>query len=287
MIGLFDSGSGGLTILDALQKRFPDQAFLYLGDHARAPYGHRSTGDILRYTEEGVDLLIREGASLVILACNTAAATALRHLQQQWLPEQFSTVKPSDRPNILGVLVPMVEAVTEVVWDKTAPNLNISAKDHVLLFATRKTIQSGAYREEVAKRAPNIRWSEVACPGVVDAIEGGAGLRPLEGLIRGYIADAFDQFGPPDKIILGCTHFPIVENIFKQALMEKDNGKKITLFSQPFLVAESTAAYLNRHPVHISDKSGETRILTTGDLSTVSPWLIPLLQGRHTEKVLL
>ena len=200
MIGVFDSGSGGLTILDALHRHMPEQEFLYLGDHANAPYGHRSNEQIVEMTRTNIRTLFEAGCSLVVLACNTAAAVALRTLQQQWLPEAY----PDRR--ILGVLVPMVEAITGVPWSQQHPGAVISQapRKTILLFATQKTVSSGAYLEEVAKRAPNIRLVQKACPGLVDAIEGASGPRPLAGLIEGYVAEALEDAGTrPDAALLG------------------------------------------------------------------------------------
>lgn len=250
MIGVFDSGSGGLTILQALQKTMPEQDFLYLGDHKNAPYGHRQNDQIVELTKTGVEHLMQNGCNLVILACNTAAAIALRSLQQNWLEKAF----PGNR--ILGVLVPMVEAITGVDWASSMADKSIS--DEILLFATRKTVSSGAYREEVAKRAPNIKLIEKACPGLVDAIEGGAGAAPISGMISGYVSELGSLNA--SAAVLGCTHFPIVENQFMSAL-----GPATTIVSQPDVVAASLRDYLLRHPEFASKGRGTTRYLTTGD----------------------
>lgn len=262
MIGVFDSGSGGLTILEALHRRMPDQDFLYLGDHANAPYGHRSNERIVDLTRDGVETLFEAGCSLVILACNTAAAVALRTLQQKWLPRAY----PGRR--ILGVLVPMVEAITGVPWSQEHPGENITRPDGktILLFATQKTVNSGAYLEEVAKRAPNIRLVQKACPGLVDAIEGAAGPRPLTGLIEGYVLEALeDAGGKPDAALLGCTHFPLVRPYFEAALPEG-----VELLSQPNVVATSLEGYLKRHPEFAHKGSGKVKLLTTGRPSDVN-----------------
>ncbi|WP_262693976.1 glutamate racemase [Kordiimonas aquimaris] len=256
MIGVFDSGSGGLTILNALKKQLPNQKFLYLGDHGHAPYGHRSNEQIVALTRLGVDHLMHEGCSLVILACNTAAAIALRTLQQEWLP----TEHPEKR--VLGVLVPMVEAITNVPWAQQSPAShpedNKQNKQRVLLFATSKTIESGAYVEEIAKRAPHVELVQKACPGLVDAIEGGAGTAPLQGLINGYISE-LDMYGI-ETAVLGCTHFPLVEKLFKAALPDT-----VKLYSQADIVASSLKNYLERHPEFISADTPSTTLLTSGD----------------------
>lgn len=264
MIGLFDSGSGGVTILDTLVKRFPKEKFLYLGDHKNAPYGHRSNAQIVDLTEAAVARLMDEGCSLVILACNTAAAVALRTLQKSWLPHHY----PDRR--ILGVLVPMVEAVTGVPWSVEEAPAHQHPARKVALFATKKTVESGAYAEEIRKRAPHLALTQKPCPGLVDAIEGGAGKRPLDGMIAGYVAETLEATGgAPDAAILGCTHFPLVKAAFEAALPPETE-----ILSQPDIVAAALEAYLANHPeFRLNDAPilGERVTLwTTGDAETVN-----------------
>lgn len=256
MIGVFDSGSGGLTILKSLTERLPDQDFLYLGDHGNAPYGHRSNEQIVEFTKAGVEQLMEAGCSLVILACNTAAAVALRRLQENWLPVHH----PENR--ILGVLVPMVEAITGVPW-KHQGHTGKSSAERILLLATQKTVTSGAYKEEIYKRAPDVKLLQKACPGLVDAIEGGAGPAPLRGMIEGYISEV-DTDGI-STVVLGCTHFPLVEDHFNAALPEH-----ISILSQPEIVAAALADYLARHKGFKKAGVGRVSLLTTGDPATVN-----------------
>ncbi len=256
MIGVFDSGSGGLTILRALMQELPNQSFLYYGDHKNAPYGHRSNDQIVDLTKAGVDALMQRGCSLVVLACNTAAAVALRTLQQNWLPNHH----PDNR--ILGVLVPMVEAITGMPWSSDTENVS-DQETSILLFATRKTVESNAYAEEVAKRAPNITLVQKACPGLVDAIEGGAGNAPLGGLISGYVDET--DADTASSAVLGCTHFPLVEDHFQKALPDD-----ITIFSQPEIVASSLKNYLERRPRFKQTGSPYCRLLTTGEPEAVN-----------------
>lgn len=257
MIGVFDSGSGGLTILEALRTKLPDEDFLYLGDHANAPYGHRSNQQILELTQNSVDWLMKQGCSLVILACNTAAAVALRTLQQDWLPGAY----PNN--HILGVLVPMVEALTGVPWSQEHPADEQKEARNIILFATRKTIESGAYVDEVKKRAPFLAVHSKACPGLVDAIEGGAGPLPLAGLINGYVREASATH--LDAVVLGCTHFPLVRDQFEQAL-----PAHVSIYSQPEIVAESLADYLLRHPEHHTKGTGKIKLATSGEPEEVN-----------------
>lgn len=266
MIGVFDSGSGGVTILAALQRQLPDQDFLYLGDHANAPYGHRSNEQIVELTKAGVDMLMKAGCSLVVLACNTAAAVALRHLQQNWLPHAY----PDNR--VLGVLVPTVEALTGVPWSQQGPTDKKQPAQKIALFATRKTVESEAYTDEILKRAPHLSLSGQACPGLVDAIEGGAGPLPLAGLVSGYVAEA-DTI-EADAVVLGCTHFPLVKQHFEDALPDG-----MVILSQPEIVATSLADYLIRHPRFSKSSNGNIKILTTGDPHEIDAAEIQLPAG--------
>lgn len=264
MIGFFDSGSGGLTIMEGCRKVMPDASFVYLGDHANAPYGHRDNQAIVDLTKAGVDALFKQGCTLVVLACNTAAAVALKTLQQEWLPQAWPG------RNILGVLVPMVEAVSGVAWADEQPSQE-SAKDvrNIILFATRKTVESGAYAEELAKRAPNLTLIQKACPGLVDAIEGGAGQLPLAGLVKGYVDEACEDIGDGrlDAAVLGCTHFPMVEHLFRQAL-----GADVPLYSQPDVVAEALVRYIAAHPEYEIKAGRVTRLLSTSPQKDIMNW---------------
>ncbi len=167
MIGVFDSGSGGLTVLRALVTRLPEQRFVYLGDHAHAPYGDRDPEEIYELTRLNVERLFGLGCSLVILACNTAAAVALRRLQQTWLQQHY----PQQR--VLGVLVPVVEAVTRVPWQTKEPTAESErAASRVAIFATARTVESGAYPREIVCRAPAISVLQQACRDRVGKSEG-------------------------------------------------------------------------------------------------------------------
>jgi glutamate racemase len=264
MIGVFDSGHGGLTVLRALVARLPERTFLYLGDHGHAPYGERGDAEILELTRANVIRLFDEGCRLVLLACNTAAAVALRRLQQDWLPDAY----PERR--VLGVFVPMVEAVTNVPWQIEGPVPAIlPAAQAIGVFATRRTVASGAYLREIARRAPELRVVQQACPGLVKHIEGDAPVQDISALVQGFAAGLLAQAGgtPPDSVILGCTHFPLVEREFTAAL-----PPGVRIFAQPEVVAASLAAYLTRHPEFDAPAAPRvaTRFLTTGDPALVS-----------------
>lgn len=264
MIGVFDSGHGGLTVLRALVARLPERVFLYLGDHGHAPYGEREDAEIYDLTRANVTRLFDRGCRLVLLACNTAAAVALRRLQQEWLPGAY----PDRR--VLGVFVPMVEAVTNVPWQIESPVPAIlPAAQAIGVFATRRTVASGAYLREIARRAPGVRVVQQACPNLVKYIEDDAPAQDIAALIQGFAAGLLAQAGetPPDSVILGCTHYPLVAREFTAAL-----PPGVRVFAQPELVADSLAAYLTRHPEFdvASGPRGTTRFLTTGDPAATS-----------------
>ena len=264
MIGVFDSGSGGLTVLRALVERLPDQRFVYLGDHGHAPYGERSPDEVYGLTCAGVSRLFGLGCSLVILACNTAAAVALRRLQQTWLPARF----PEHR--VLGVLVPMVESVTQVSWEvKAASPAAESTAGRVGIFATPRTVESGAYPREIGLRAPAVEVFQQACPSLVQRIEAGATAETLADQVAAEVRAlrARAEGGHLDRVILGCTHYPLVEAAFRAAL-----PPEVAILSQPRLVAESLADYLRRHPRHRTPRgAGQSRIaaFSTAEAKTV------------------
>ncbi len=253
MIGVFDSGSGGLTVLRALVERLPEQCFVYLGDHGHAPYGERSPDEVYGLTCAGVSRLFGLGCSLVVLACNTAAAVALRRLQQNWLPARF----PEHR--VLGVLVPVVESVTQVSWGvKTASPAARIAASRVGIFATPRTVESGAYPREIGLRAPAVEVLQQACPDLVQRIEAGATADQLADHVAKAVRalQARAEGRRLDQVILGCTHYPLVEAAFRAAL-----PPEVAILSQPELVAESLAEYLRRHPQHRTLRAnGQTRI---------------------------
>ena len=251
-VGIFDSGLGGLTVLEAAQKRLPEVEFLYYADSAHAPYGVRTPEDIFQLTRAAVHDLWNRGCDLVILACNTASAAALRRMQEEGVP-------PGKR--VLGVFVPLIEALTERQWGDNSPPREVEVKN-VALFATPATVASRAFQRELAFRAIGVDVEAQACGGVVDAIEEGD-LILAEALVRSHV-DALKRKMPyPQAAILGCTHYPLMESIFQDAL-----GPDVRVFSQGNLVADSLADYLERHPNMRG--SGAAGYLTTGKPATVS-----------------
>lgn len=250
-----------MTVYDALRRAFPQRSFLYLGDHAKAPYGERAPDEIRALTKESVERLFGMGCHLVILACNTASANALRHLQQTWLPQAY----PQRR--ILGVLVPMVEAITGMPWMAEPEARPAATARTVAVFATSRTVSSNAYPIEIAKRAPEVRVVQQACPRLVDLIETRAPREALRVAVRSYAEAMMAQLEGrrPDAVMLGCTHYPLVADLFAEALPDS-----VEVLSQPELVARSLAHYLERHP-EFDDRNGlPTRFLTTGDAAHVS-----------------
>lgn len=251
-VGIFDSGLGGLTVLDAVQKRLPDADFVYLADSAHAPYGVRTADDIYDLTVAATQRLFDAGCDLVILACNTASAAALRRMQESWVPED---------KRVLGVFVPLIEAMTERQWGDNSPPREVGLK-HVALFATPATVASRAFQRELAFRAIGVDVEAQACGGIVDAIEDGDFIL-AEAMVRSHVDALKRKMPDPEAAILGCTHYPLMQNAFQEAL-----GADVKVFSQASLVAESLADYLERHPNMIG--GGTSSFLTTGDPKRVS-----------------
>lgn len=253
-IGVFDSGLGGLTVLAALRARLPGEDFVYLGDNAHAPYGSRPAAEIHDLTIAGVKRLFAEGCRLVVLACNTASAVALRDLQMRWLD-------PSER-RVLGVFVPVIEHLTRRDWGDASPPTHTGLAT-VALFATGATVASGAFPRELRFRARDVHVEPEACPGLVEAIEAGDGAA-ADAIVAARVAALLARLPAPQAAVLGCTHYPLVEGAFRAAL-----PAATMLVSQPGIVADSLADYLRRHP-RFSGGSGTVRYLTTGDAAAVS-----------------
>ncbi|MDO5705635.1 MAG: aspartate/glutamate racemase family protein [Paracoccus sp. (in: a-proteobacteria)] len=252
-VGIFDSGLGGLTVHQAVAARLPDLPLVYLGDNAHAPYGVRDAEDIFNLTCAATERLWAEGCDLVILACNTASAAALRRMQETWLP-------PGKR--VLGVFVPMIEALTERAWGDNSPPREVAVK-HVALFATPATVASRAFQRELAFRAVGVDVEAQPCGGVVDAIEIGDEIL-AEALVTSHVEALLRRMPHPEAAVLGCTHYPLVEDAFRRAL-----GPQVNVFSQAGLVAESLADYLARRPEFVGT-GRDSKYLTTGDPARVS-----------------
>ncbi len=264
-VGIFDSGLGGLTVLDAVAKRLPDVPFVYFGDNAHAPYGVRDADDVYDLTTAAVERLWEAGCDLVILACNTASAAALRRMQDSWIP--------TDK-RVLGVFVPLIEALTERNWGDNSPPREVSVK-HVALFATPATVSSRAFQRELAFRAIGVDVEAQPCGGVVDAIEDGDEIL-AEALVRSHVEALKRRMPHPEAAILGCTHYPLMEQQFQAAL-----GEGVKVYSQANLVAESLADYLGRRPEMLG-AGKDNMFLTTGDPARVSDKATQFLRRQIT-----
>ena len=226
-IGVFDSGYGGLTILDKIREVLPEYDYIYLGDNARAPYGTRSFEVVYEFTRQAVNKLFDMGCHLVILACNTASAKALRSIQMNDLPQ----IDPARR--VLGVIRPTVECVGE-----------ISKNQHIGVLATAGTIKSESYPLEIHKLFPEIQVSGTACPMWVSLVENNESQdEGADYFIRKYIDQLLSKDPQIDTVILGCTHFPILLPKIRQYIPEH-----ISVIAQGEYVAESLKDYLKRHP---------------------------------------
>jgi glutamate racemase len=268
MIGVFDSGHGGLTVFRTLITRFPQLPFVYLGDHDNVPYGDRPSDEIVALTRSGVEALFRRGCRLVLLGCNTATCVAARTLQKDWL-----SVSGWPGRNILGIVAPTVEAATQTPWGVTAPQYPQKYNtDTIAVFGTTRTIASHAYPEEIRKRCPKVTVVQQTCPELVGAIERGVSQDTLDALVKEGVAALLAQTdgAPPHRAILGCTHYPLVEHLFRRHLPAFTR-----LLSQPEIVADSLEDYLQRHARYVdgvaaSVEAAPPLLLTTGDPFRVS-----------------
>jgi glutamate racemase len=276
---VFDSGFGGLTVMSALLGRLPGYDYLYLGDSARAPYGTRSFETIYEFTRQSVEFLFDEGCPLVILACNTASARALRNLQQQWLPTHF----PDRR--LLGVVRPSAEALAGLppgaIPGVTPPAL---VTGDVAVLATPGTVASDSYRIELGKLAPGLRLVQQACPLWVPLVEAGETSGPgVDYFLRRYLDPLFARPQPPTRLLLGCTHYPLLLPGIRAVV---PGGTEV--LAQGDIVAERLADWLARHPEMETrlGRGGSRRYLTTDDPTWFSERGTAVLgQPIHTERV--
>ncbi len=250
-IGIFDSGYGGLTILDKIRTQLPAYDYLYLGDNARTPYGTRSFDVVYKYTLECVIRMFGMGCQLVVLACNTASAKALRTIQQRDLPG----LDPNRR--VLGVIRPTVEAIGA-----------LTHSNHVGLLATTGTVQSDSYPLEIHKINNDVIVTSEACPMWVPLIENNEHLSSgADYFVWKNVKNLMDTDPLIDTIMLGCTHFPMLADKIKSYLPEG-----IAIVSQGDIVANSLVDYLNRHPEMdaLCTKMGTTRYFTTESVAKFS-----------------
>ena len=243
-IGIFDSGFGGLTVLRDIVKKLPQYDYLYLGDSARSPYGTRSFETVYAYTLECVQKLFDQGCSLVVLACNTASAKALRTIQQNDLPR----IAPHKR--VLGVIRP----TTEIVG-------NYSKTGHIGIMATNGTVASNSYVIEIARFFPEVKVIQQACPMWVPLIENKEyDSQGADYFIKKYCEELLSRDAKIDVIVLACTHYPIIA-----AKIAAHLPPHIRLIAQGPVVADGLANYLSRHPEidNVCSKGGKIKFLTT------------------------
>lgn len=243
-IAVFDSGYGGLTVLSKLIEHLPQYDYIYLGDNARTPYGTRSFEVVYEYTLQAVKKLFDMGANLVILACNTASAKALRNIQQKDLPLIDS------QKRVLGVIRPSVEVVDS--WSLTK---------HVGILGTVGTVQSDSYPIEIGKLFPLVTVTQEACPMWVPLVENNEFDKPgSDYFVKQHIARLFNQDEAIDTVILGCTHYPLLTDKIMKYL-----PKGVKLLEQGDIVGESLKDYLQRHPEMdaMCSKGGSVHLYTT------------------------
>ncbi len=272
MIGVFDSGFGGLTILSALLRTLPDYDYLYLADSARAPYGARSAEVVNEFTLEAVEWLFDQGCTLVVLACNTASARALRNIQQLHLPRH----RPDRR--VLGVVRPSVEALAGLppgviaIPDHTPPT---DASGLVAVLGTEATIASDSYGIELRKLAPGLRLLQQACPLWVPLVEAGELDGPgTDYFLRQSLTPLLPPHEVPQRILLGCTHFPLLLPALRRLL-----PTNLEVLDQGEIVAERLADWLRRHPEQAQrlTRSRARRFATTDDTAWFAARGEPLL----------
>ncbi len=243
-IGIFDSGYGGLTVMREIVNRLPKYDYIYLGDNARAPYGNRSFETVYEYTLQAVNLLFSKGCKLVILACNTASAKALRNIQQKDLPQM------DNRLRVLGVIRPTTELVGQFTRTK-----------HIGILATSGTVLSNSYPIEIAKFYSDISVFQEACPIWVPLIENNEyNNEGADYFIKKHLNQLFAQSNKIDTILLGCTHYPLLREKISSFI-----AKEIQILSQGRIVADSLADYLSRHKEleSLCSKNGTTKFYTT------------------------
>ncbi len=258
-IGVFDSGYGGLTILDAIRHQMPQYDYIYLGDNARAPYGTRSFEVIYEYTRQAVVKLFELGCHLIVLGCNTASAKALRSIQQN----DLSHIDSARR--VLGIIIPTAEVVGEITKSR-----------HVGILATEGTVKSMSYNLEIAKRHPDIVVTGMACPMWVPLVENNEAHGPgADYFVKKSLEQLMAADPDIDAIILGCTHYPI---LMSKIMQYKREG--VTIIKQGEYVAKSLEDYLERHPDMKAKcrRGGSVRYLTTENASKFSENAFSFLQ---------
>lgn len=263
VLGVFDSGLGGLTALTDIHRVLPELDTLYFGDNARAPYGNLDHDTIYRHTKEGVFFLLEAGCPLVIVACNTSASQALRRIQQEDLPQLFS-----DR-RVLGVIRPSAEAIASMMGN-----------GHIGVIGTTATVTAGAYTREFQKLPRTLHVTEVAAPDIATLLEAGITDGPvLEQAAKAALSELQARDPVIDTVLLGCTHFPWITAVFRRTF-----PRRIALITQGPIVAEKLFDYLRRHPEIAArlSRQKQRRYLTTGDAGRTSTLATTLLKTAVT-----
>ncbi|MBN1308158.1 MAG: glutamate racemase [Chitinispirillaceae bacterium] len=260
-IGIFDSGFGGLTVLREIERLLPMYDYLYLGDNARAPYGNRSFETIHAYTLEAVEWLFRRGCHLIILACNTASAKALRTLQQNNLPR----IAPDRR--VLGVLRPVTERIG-----------TMTLSGHIGILGTVGTVESRSYVIEIEKYFPKVVVTQEACPMWVPLVENGeADGKGADYFVRQHVERLCNADPLIDAVVLGCTHYPLLERKIRRFL-----DRRIAVVSQGAIVAESLERYFSRHPdIERRCSRGGERMFYTSEKARIFEGPAALFYGRE------
>ncbi len=244
MIGIFDSGFGGLTIFKEIEKTLPDYNYVYLGDNDRAPYGNSSQAVIFNQTKQAVDYLFNQGCFLIILACHTASAEALRKIQQEYLPSKWPG------KNVLGVIRPLAEEASQLSNNKS-----------IVVLGTNSTVESGAYIRELKEQDKALETVQRACPLLVPIVENSKEANPAtKEILKEYIRELKGY--QPDTVILGCTHYGwLTEQI------QQEFGNQVLILNSGSVVANKLKNYLQRHSnmVKLAGSEVKRTFLTTGD----------------------
>lgn len=256
-------------MLKELVQKLPEYSYVYLGDNAREPYGSHTEEEIFEYTKEGVEFLFEQGCELVLLACNTVSAGALRRVQEEVLPKKY----PHRR--VLGILVPTIETLTGIPWGSPDRKKIFEASPEVVaVLGTEATVKSGAYTREISKRDPNIQIIEQACPDLTTLIVAEGTDAEISEAMHRYRAELEKKLRQervdltnPLTVVLGCTHYSLIKDLIRQELPDD-----IRLVDQSEIVATKLEQYLMRHQEldRRVDKTGKRRYLTTGEPSVVS-----------------
>jgi glutamate racemase len=276
MIGIFDSGFGGLTVHRALIRALPGRDFVYLGDNRNAPYGVRPPIDVLNLTCAALERLFAAGCTLAVVACNTASTVALRWIQQQWLPVRRR--EDGIARNVIGIVVPTIEAATGTAWwEDGAAVQRTKQSSTIAVFATRRTVETDCYPVEIRKRRSDITVVQQACPELAGSIERGLHRTDLYALIDRYVSELLGKLGTaPECVILGCTHYPLVADLFAAAL-----PSGVRMIHQPDATARALKAYLDRHPEYDGSHEGRRQFFSTG----FSTEALPLIDKFWGDKV--